>query len=154
MKKLMIAALVAGQVIPGAAAAQAAELAATEAPRTGAFGGLRVRLPLDGRPGERRLRAGLTLAPTLTDRAADGALRRRIGEGLELGISGRGPVRLSIAGQDLRRLGAAQGEAEDEDEGGGPSTIGWIAIGVGAVLVLTVGAIALCMDDSECNPSE
>jgi hypothetical protein len=65
-------------------------------------------------------------------------------------------VRLLIAGQDVRRLGAAQRSEGQEGErrGGGPSTLGWIAIGVGAAVVVLIGAVALCAADHDCIPSE
>ena len=154
MKRLTIAALLAAQVA-AAQPAFAAELAESRTQQTGAFAGFRMRVPLDGAVHERRLRAGLTVAPTLHSRTMTGESQIRFGEGLELGIAGRQPLRLTLAGQDLRRLGAQQSEQENEDEdGGGPSTLGWIAIGVGVVAVVVVGAAALCLADSDCIPSE
>jgi len=150
MRKLMIAALLAGQVAAAQPAA-AADFAEARQDQAGAFAGFRLRLPLDGARRERQIRAGFTVAPTLQSRAIGGETRTRIGEGLELGITGRQPVRLLIAGRDSRRLGAA------EDGNGrhrGPSTLGWIAIGVGAAVVIVVGAAVLCASDHDCLPSE
>lgn len=138
MKKLMIAALLAGQLSTAAPAA-AAELDRHAAPQMGAFGGLRLRLPLDGDRRDRQLRAGLTLAPSTHIRTADGETRLRIGEGLEFGVRGREPVRLSVAGQDPRRL-AAQGEESEEDEGGGVPT--WAIVAGAVVVVLGAGLVA------------
>jgi len=94
----------------------------------GVFLGARLRLPLGGNREERQLHAGLAMAPTLHGRASDGESRLRIGEGLELGVAVREPLRLSLAGQDVRRLGAGQQEEEDD---GVPT---W-AIVTGAALV-------------------
>jgi hypothetical protein len=151
MKKLTVAALVAGQLLTAAQPAFAAELIDGRTQQIGAFAGARVRVPLGGDVRQRQLRAGLTLAPTLRTLAADGQSQLRFGEGLELGVTGREPVRLLLAGQDVRRLGAAE---DDNDRHGGPSTLGWIAIGVGAAIVIVVGAAVLCASDHDCLPSE
>jgi hypothetical protein len=151
MKRLTIAGLLSAQLAT-AQPAFAAELAEARTQQTGGFAGFRMRVPLDGAADERRLRAGLTLAPTLHSRTAAGESQLRFGEGIELGIAGRQPLRLTLAGQDLGRLGAQEGE-QDEDRGG-PSTLGWIAIGVGTLAVIVVGAAALCLADDDCIPSE
>jgi hypothetical protein len=151
MKKLMIAALVAGQLLTAAQPAFAAELVDSHGQQIGAFAGARLRVPLNGNARQRQIRAGFTLAPTMRTLAADGHSRLRFGEGLELGITGRQPVRLLLAGQDVRRLGAAQ---DNDDRRGGPSTLGWIAIGVGVAAVIVIGAVALCASDHDCIPSE
>jgi len=151
MKKLMIGALVAGQLLTAAQPAFAAELVDGRSHQVGAFAGARLRLPLGGDVRQRQLRAGLTLAPTLRTFAADGESQLRFGEGLELGVTGRQPVRLLVAGRDARRLGAAE---DGNHRHRGPSTLGWIAIGVGAAIVIVVGAAALCASDHDCLPSE
>jgi hypothetical protein len=154
MKRSIVAALIAGQVLAAAQPAMAADFTSAQEQRAGAFAGLRLRMPLDGAR-HRQIRAGFALAPTLGTRGINGDSRLRIGEGLELGITGRQPVRLLFAGQDVRRLGAAQGaEGQEGERRGGPSTLGWIAIGVGAAVVIVVGAAALCISDSDCVPSE
>ena len=149
MRILAIAAIVAGQIGVAAAPAHAADLAASEAPRTGAFGGLRVSVPLDGARREQRIRAGLTLAPTSVARTAGGDLRTRIGEGLALDFAGRRPVTLSLAGTRLDRLGAAQ---DDEQGGGGVPTWLWIAGGV----TVALGGFYLWFEDAmnDCDPGE
>ena len=151
MKRLTIAALLSAQ-LAAVQPAFAAELAEPRTQQTGAFAGFRMRLPLDGAAQERRLRAGLTLAPTLHSRTAAGESQLRFGEGIELGITGRQPLRLTLAGQDLRLLGAQ--DSEQDEDGDGPSTLGWIAIGVGTLAVIVVGAAALCLADDDCIPSE
>jgi hypothetical protein len=154
MKRLMITALLAGQTAAAASPATAAELSEVRTREMGAFGGVRLRVPLDGRTGDRQIRAGLAVAPTLQVRDITGASRTRIGEGLELGFNGDDRLRLSLAGEDVSRLGAAQdneNEDEEDDRGGGPSTLGWVAIGVGAVLVTGAGLWALCFSGTICN---
>lgn len=148
MKRLTMAALVAGQLLAIAQPTLAAELIAGRTHQIGAFAGARLRLPLGGDIRQRQIRAGLTLAPTLRTFAADGESRLRFGEGLEFGVTGRQPARLMLAGQDVRRLGAAQ---DNDHRRRGPSTLGWIAIGVGAALVITVGAAALIADHISDN---
>lgn len=152
MKNLMIGALLAGQFAAAAQPVLAAELVETRSQQTGTFAGLRLRAPLGGNAEQRRIRAGLALAPAVHIQNAGGESRVRIGEGIEFGFVGREPVRLSIAGTPVSRL--AQGGSGPNGERLGVSTIGWVAIGVGAVLVVLVGATALCMSDSDCNPSE
>jgi len=142
MKKLMIAALLGAQTLGAAQPAMAAELEAVGDQRIGAFGGLRVRLPLGGEVRDRRLRAGLTLAPALHGRFASGESRLRIGEGLELGMRGREPIRLWIGDRDLRRL-AARGD----DERGVP-TGAWIAGGIVLVAVAGVAFVAITLDNA------
>lgn len=139
MKRLMMITLIAGQLLTAAGPAMAAGLAGYGDQRMGAFGGLRVRLPLGGQAGERQLRAGLTLAPALHDTLAGGESRRlRIGEGLELGLRGRAPMRLSIAGQDVRRLAAR----ETDDDGGIPTGAliagGLVLVALGSVIFVAV----------------
>ena len=138
LKKLMIAALLGAQVMAAAQPAMAAELESNSDQRMGAFGGLRVRVPLDGNARQRQVRAGLAVAPTLHTRTLDGESRLRIGEGLELGLRGREPVRLSIAGQDLRRLGARQGDQAEDDDDDGIPTGAWIA---GGLVLAAVGVV-------------
>jgi hypothetical protein len=142
----MITALVGGQLAIAAQSALAAELADGRSQEMGAFGGVRLRVPLDGNVQQRRVRAGLTLAPVLHSRTANGQSRMRMGEGLELGVVGREPVRLAIGGQDVRRLGAAQGD-EDEDRDDGPGTVGWIALGFAGLVLVGAGIVYLMFED-------
>ncbi len=144
MRKLIIGALLCAQLQVATQPALATELEPVRDQRMGAFGGLRVRLPFGGTPADRRLRAGLALAPVLQDRFASGEGRLRIGEGLEFGFRGRDPLRFSIAGRDVRRL-AAQG---NDGDGGGVPTGLWIAGGLVLVTVVVVGAAALALEDA------
>ena len=154
MKRLMIAAVLAAQLVAAAQPAFAAELTDTTTRQVGAFGGMRVRVPLDGRAGEQRIRAGLTLSPTMHSRDLRGHSQLRIGEGLELGVNGGDRVVLSLAGTPVSRL--AQGPAgPDGGRAAGVSTVGWIAIGAG-VLVLAVGGFYwwLVEEAGDCDPGE
>ncbi|MGZ8350105.1 MAG: hypothetical protein ACXWU2_08750 [Allosphingosinicella sp.] len=126
MKKLTIAALLTAHLAAGPATA--AELITSETPRVGAFGGLRVTVPLDRAHSERPVRAGLALAPTVQVRGAAGEPRTRVGEGVEFSLAAGRPTTVTVAGTRLDRLAAAQNE-DDADEGGIP-TWGWIAGGV------------------------
>jgi len=152
VKKLMIAALVATQLLSAPQPAAAADLVERDSTQMGAFAGARLRVPLGGAREERHIRAGLTLAPTIRAQYADGASRLRFGEGLELGVTGRQPLRLSLAGTPINRLG--QGGRGPDGQRLGVSTIGWIAIGVGAAVVIVIGAAAICAADHDCIPSE
>ena len=155
MKRLVITALLAGQMLIAAQPAGAAELTENRTQQMGAFAGLRVRVPLDGPTAHRQARAGLALAPMLHSRSTSGESRMRIGEGLELGMTGDDPVRLSLAGTPLSQLG--QGPRGRDGNKLGVSTAGWVAIGVGAaVAVLGVSYLVLmeaidCDADEECN---
>ncbi|HEX8640116.1 MAG TPA: hypothetical protein VF704_03060 [Allosphingosinicella sp.] len=152
MKKLLIAALVAAQVAPAAAA----DFASSQETDTGAFAGFRLRMPLDGDVSQRRMRASLTVAPAVRTQNLQGEVRGRIGDGIELGISRGEPVRLSIAGRPVAQL--TRGAEAPGGRRAGVSTLGWVAIGVGAVVVvgLTAGYLWLddaldCTDEDECN---
>jgi len=136
MKRRMIGALLGAQLLTAAQPAMAAEVNAVRDTHMGAFGGVRIRLPLDGDVRDRQLRAGLTVAPTLQSRMPDGETRLRIGEGLEFGVRGSEPARLSFAGRDLRRLAAQSGDGDDD--GGGLPTGAWIA---GGIVLVAIGAV-------------
>jgi hypothetical protein len=137
MRKLMIAALLGGQLLAAAQPALAADFAASEPERMGAFGGVRVRMPLGGSEGQRQVRAGLTVAPTLRGDGIDGERPLHIGEGVELGYRAGRPLSLSVAGMDVgaRRLGAAE---EDDDDG--PPT--WALIAGGVVILVGLAGYA------------
>lgn len=156
MRKLLVVALVSGQVLGTAAPAFAQHYAPVRETGTGAFGGVRVRIPFGGSARE-PVRAGIAFAPTTRTDHQDGRVRTRFGEGMEFGYRSGRPMTFSLAGRDLSsfRLNAAQGEEQQQRRrGGGPSTLGWIAIGVGVSLVIFVAAVAICVDDSDCIPSE
>jgi hypothetical protein len=155
MRKFAIALLLTGQALAGAQPAIAAELTGAQEQRMGAFGGLRVRIPLDGDVRQRQVRAGIAFAPTLQTQTLQGESRTRLAEGIELGFRPDGPATLSIAGTPVSQL--AQGPRGPDGRRLGVSTAGWVAIGVGTVVaVLGVGYWAFseamdCDDDEECS---
>jgi hypothetical protein len=152
VKNLTIAALLGSQVLAAAQPALGADLTIDREVRPGTFAGLSLRLPLGGNPAERRLRAGLTLAPTVHSRTGDGAMRMRLGEGLEFGYRSGRPLSFSIAGRDLgpRRLAAAQ---DDDHRHHGLST-GEILLIAGGVIVVTAGVVAVVFIDAINDNSE
>lgn len=136
MKKILIAALITAQTASPAAAADLVRDSSAQERRMGAFAGARLRLSLDGVARE-RVRGGLSVAPTMHDVRADGSARLRIGEGLEFGASDRRSPALSFGGRPLREI--VQGPRGPEGDRRNVSTVGWVAIGVGVVLVGVVG---------------
>jgi len=126
-------------------------LAAAELPREagaaterGTFVGARFRIPL-GQSGE-KAHAGLALTAT---QRAPGRAELRFAKGLELGYAGDATLRLSLQGQPVSRLVAGR-----DGPGGrklGVSTVGWVAIGVGAVVLVVGGAYVLCGTGAICN---
>ncbi len=148
----MVAALLATQLLAAAQPAISADLTETQAQRMGAFAGLRLRVPLDAETGRQPIRVGLTVAPTLHTQSQSGELRTRYGQGLELGIAGGEPVRLSFAGTPVSRL--AQGPAGPEGQKAGVSTIGWVAIGVGVVAVTLFALYGLCGSGEICSTDD
>jgi hypothetical protein len=151
MKKLLIAALIAGQVLTTAAPASAQNYSPVRETETGVFSGVRLRVPFGG-AGREPVRAGLAFAPTTRTDHQDGRVRTRVGEGLEFGMVGREPMQFSLAGTPVNRL--VQGRTGPDGRRLGVSTVGWIAIGVGASLVILVAATAICASDSDCIGSE
>ncbi len=139
MRKMLIAGLIAAaQALPAAHPAAAAELhedrAATSA-RVSAFAGARVRVPLGG--GREKPRAGLALTSALRS-GATGELR--FARGAELGFSGRNSkLGLSVAGRPVSQLAA--GRPVPDGRKHGFSTVGWIAIGASAAII--VGGILI-----------
>src|SRR5688500_3382426 len=131
MKSLTMSALVAAQIMLAAQPAVAADLGderGAASQRQGAFAGARLRIPLGGAKAE-KARAGLALAPVLQGRQADGRVRTRFGEGMELRLAGGDKPRFAIGGRTLAQL--AEGRAGPGGRKAGLSTIGWVAIGVG-----------------------
>lgn len=151
MKKLLIATVIAGQILGTSAPAFAQSYSPVRETETGTFGGVRLRIPFGGAARE-PVRAGITFAPTTRTDHQDGRVRTRIGEGLEFGMVGREPMQFSLAGTPVNRL--VQGGSGPDGQRLGVSTIGWIAIGVGVSLVILVAATAICASDHDCLPSE
>ena len=104
MKNYALAGLVAAQLIVAAQPAAAASFDEMASVQTGTFAGARMRLSLGGGQQERKLRAGLTLAPMLRSQAISGESRMRFGEGVELGFAGKRPLTLSLSGRPVSRL--------------------------------------------------
>ena len=153
MKKLMIAALAAGQIAVAAQPAMAANFGddgRMVAQRQGAFAGARLRIALDG-TSARKASAGLTVAPIVQGRQADGSIRTRFGEGTELRLTGAKP-QLALGGRPISQL--VQGAPGPEGRKVGISTIGWVAIGVGVAALLVVAAGIGCMDSEDCSGGE
>ncbi len=149
MRKSTIAALLVAQTLAATQPLAAADLAARDDQRIGAFGGVRLRLALGGDANQPRARAGLMLAPTVRSRTVDGAERIRFGEGFEFGIQPNRTPQLSFAGTRVDRPGlVAAGSAPD-----GPranlSNVAWAAISVGAVVFAVVLGRAVLEDDEE-----
>jgi len=135
----------------------AAELAAEQHSRLGAFGGVRIQVPFGARGAEAAPRVGLAFGPMRQSRSIDGATRTRFGDGLELGFGGgeRNP-RLTLAGTRIDRLGLApNGRAPEGGHRAGVSTLGWVAIGVGAAIVIGLGGTYLWLEDAiNCDPDD
>ncbi|HEX6374581.1 MAG TPA: hypothetical protein VFZ91_02565 [Allosphingosinicella sp.] len=156
MRKLLIAAVVTAQIAGTAPPVFAAELpdqAGSAGQRQGAFAGARIRVPL-GSAKETKVRAGLTVAPLRQGFGPDGSLRIGFGPGLELGMGEGGDPALSLAGQRMDRLMLGRSAKAPGGTRAGVSTLGWVAIGVGAVALVLVALVAACSADDDCPPSE
>jgi hypothetical protein len=154
MKSLTMLAFVAAQIGLVAQPALAADLGdrgSAGAQRQGAFAGARLRVPLDGaRAG--KAQAGLTVAPILQARQADGSVRTRFGEGVELRLSGTTRPQLAFGGRTLAQL--TQGRTGPDGRKLGISTIGWVAIGVGVAAVTVYALGQLCADGEICGEED
>lgn len=151
MKKLLVTALVAGQVIGCALPAMAQNSGVSRDLETGVFGGVRLRVPFGGTHQE-RASANLTFAPAMRAEYSDGRARTHIGEGLEFGINDRGTAQFSLAGTPVHRL--VPGRAGPGGHRMGVSTLGWVAIGAGTVVVLVGGFYVWLIEESKCGPME
>lgn len=135
MKIWVPAGLIAAHSLFGVQPAAAASFEETMTAQSGTFDGARVRLSLGGRQHDRKLRAGLTIAPTLRSQAISGETRTRIGEGLEFGFVGERPLSLSLGGRLVSRLLPGGRKSEDEQRLG-ISTGGHVAIGIGVAALV------------------
>jgi hypothetical protein len=152
MRKLTIAALLAAQALSAAQPAFAADLTDGRTQQVGAFAGVRLRVALDGSADQRQLRAGLAVAPTMHSQSLRGPSRTVVGEGLELGIRGNEPVRLSLGGVPVSRL--VEGPVRPGERRLGASTGEWIAIGAGAVVVVLGVAYLGFMEWIDCDADD
>src|SRR5215218_6840785 len=150
MKRLTIAALAAAQLMAQpAVAAELGDDRGAVAARQGAFAGARFRVALDGGRA-RKAQAGLTLAPVIQGRRADGRIVTRFGEGMELRLAGgESKPQLAIGGRPLAQLTGDR--AAPDGRRMGVSTLGWIAIGVGVAAVIVVAAGVTCQETNCLN---
>jgi hypothetical protein len=156
MKTVLMASLIAAQIGLAAQPATAADLVGprgTESQREGAFLGARMRLKLGGGD-DKAVRAGLALAPLQQSRAIDGTLRTRLGEGFELGLGDRGKPALSLAGQPVDQLMLGRSGKDPSGRRQGVSDLAWVAIGIGAVVLIVLALGVACTSDNDCIPSE
>lgn len=155
MRSLVMTALVGGHIAllaQPAAGAEIIEERVAGSARQGAFAGARFRVPLGGAEAG-RVRAGLALAPTAEVRRPDGSGRTRFGAGLELGVSGSERAALSFGGRPVgQRMLTPSGQAPDKDRAG-VSTLGYVAIGVGVVVVVLAALLVTCQE-TNCLNSE
>jgi hypothetical protein len=135
MKIYVLAGLVVAQTFATAQPAAAASFQEPAIVQSGTFAGARIRISLGGKQQDRKFHAGLTLAPTLRSQAITGETRTRIGEGLELGFTGKRPLTLSLAGRPVNRLLPSDRKTDDEQRLG-ISTGGYVAIGVGVAALV------------------
>jgi hypothetical protein len=164
MKKLTIAALLAAQLLGAAQPLAAAPLdndrIGSGEQYRGTFMGARFRIPFGGENAGRP-RAALSLTSVEHGRQADGRLRTRFAEGVELGISQNRPLTLSIGGVSFaRRLAAAQGEEQQptdnrrRQERTGRTILKGVAV-VAIIGVAVIGGLYLALtvacDGNRCD---
>jgi opacity protein-like surface antigen len=113
--------------------------------RPGAFVGARLQLPLGGSPFARP-RAVLTVAPTQNRISSGGMVRTKIGEGLALDFTSERKPTLTLAGVRADTALTRRQDVTVPRQKAGISTGGWIAIGVGTVVVVGAVAFALWAD--------
>jgi hypothetical protein len=164
MKKLTIGALLAAQLLGAAQPISAAPLdndrIGLGEQHRGTFIGARFRVPFGGENAGQP-RAALSLTAVDHGRRADGGVRTRFAEGIELGVSPNRPLTLSIGGASFaRRLAAAQGEEQqpadnrERQNRTGRTVLKGLAV-VAIIGVAVVGglflAITVACDDDRCS---
>lgn len=164
MKKLMVGALVAAQLLAGAQALSAAPLdddrLGFRDRQRGAFIGARFRLPFGGEESGRP-RAALAFTAVEHGLNPDERSRTRFSEGIELGLSTHRPLTISVGGTPFgRRLAAAQGDTpqptdnRERQNRTGRTVLKGLAV-VAIVGVAVVGglilAVAVACDDNRCS---
>jgi len=134
MKSITLASFVAAQIFAsGPATAASPDQMASAHVDGGMFAGARLRVPLGGAsPPKPRLM--LSLAPMMRSQSADGRVQLRFGEGMAIGPGEGRALRISLAGQPLSAF-APRAAKVDTANANGISTIGWVAIGAGVLLV-------------------
>ena len=148
LKQIAIAGLLFGQSAPALAAELGPDPAGPARHAAGAFAGAQLRLSLGA---ESRASAGLALAPMTRSVRGDGQVRLAVGEGLGFVSVGGGAPTFNLAGKPLRQVArAAQDEDGDkEDDDDGISTLGWVGIGVGALVVGAAAGFAVLVSSIE-----
>jgi len=155
MKHLVVAALVAGQLVPIFQPARAATFDRIETleTRAGAFAGARLRIPLGG-PIRSKPRVGLVLAPLVQSRAVDGSGVTRFGEGADLRLSSAGPS-LSLGGLPVAgRLAAVEEDEPKKKSSTGKKVLkGAAVVAIVALAVVGGGLLALTVacSDNRCS---
>jgi hypothetical protein len=126
----------------------------TTGQHTGAFAGAQVHIPLGGKT-KARARASLGVAPTFSRLSTHG-IHTTIGEGLALTLAPKSKPQLTLAGVRAdRALGLTSADGSVSGRKQGVSTLGWVGIGVGAVLIAGVVGVALWADHiSDCEERE
>ena len=119
--------------------------------RTGAFVGARFQMPL-GRRSIAKPRAALAIAPTFSRSSSHGEIQTSIGEGAALNLGSRPTVTLMGVRAD-KALGINRSGRVNSENKLGVSSGGWVAIGVGA-LVLTGGLVFLQVRDAAEDNSD
>ena len=144
MKAIMPAALAAMLASQSVAAAPETAMLFTDHQR-GTFVGARLRLPL----GNKTEKPSLGLAFTGMERGKTGELH--FSRGLELGLSNDHRLNLSVSGKPLNTLRPNLTQHSGQVPHGqkaGVSTVGWIAIGVGAALIVGTAVVYQMLDDA------
>jgi hypothetical protein len=96
-----------------------------------------------------KVRGGLVVASLVQGRRVDGSIRTRFGEGMELNLAGAKGPEVTLAGKRVSQL--AQGQKGPEGAKSGVSTLGWVAIGVGVVVVVGVGVLGWLVHEANQN---
>ena len=135
---VLCAALAAAQP---AGAAEIVGAGGAEGSRRGAFAGARLRVPLGG--SAEKARAGFAFATVERARSTG---QSRIAPGLEYGFAQDRGMELAVAGRPLSEL---RGQRR-----AGVSDLGWVAIGVGAVVVVGVLGYAAWLNHELNEPHD
>lgn len=106
-------------------------------------------------PESDKVRVDLAAGPLIHYRTVSG-FKRTQPNFVSLTLNPRRTLALTLAGQPLATHVTALGAAEREDDGDkkdrkGPSTLGWVAIGVGALVVGTLVVGYAALTDCPCD---
>lgn len=155
MKSLVIASLIAGQMLaPVQAAAAGPDRFGPSTTEVGAFAGARLRLPLGGGARKAPPRFSLALTPMLRAASADGQVQMRFGEGVGVGFSGGRSPQLTLGGLPLASRFSAAEEGERKKDSTGKKVLKGAAV-VAIVAVGVVGGLFLAYEiacgDNRCS---